>query len=53
MAGQKKTTISLDVETHNLLCTLGHKGETFDKIVRRLIAFYQKYKEKGAISDEF
>jgi len=33
-----KTTIQLDLETKNKLDKFGHKGETYDQIVQRLLA---------------
>lgn len=31
------TTVSLDEETKEMLRRLGHKGESYDEIIRRLI----------------
>jgi hypothetical protein len=45
---RKRTTISLFEDTYRRLCSIGHKQETFDQIVRRLIEFYEKHQQKGA-----
>lgn len=36
-AKHKTTTIKVSDETHEALCELGKKGETFDEIIQRLI----------------
>ena len=36
------TTIKIKKETHTVLCALGHKGETFDDLIRRLIEIYKR-----------
>lgn len=35
--GRKVTTIQVSKETRDLLRKVGHKGETYDQIIRRLI----------------
>ena len=33
-------TINIKDETHTELCEVGHKGESFDTVINKLIAFY-------------
>jgi len=38
------TTIKINIETREELKKLGRKGETYDKIIKRLIECYKKQK---------
>ncbi|HLM90539.1 MAG TPA: hypothetical protein VK424_00560 [Thermoplasmata archaeon] len=42
------TTIQLDVATRDQLRSLGHKGETYDSVIRRLLkaARYSEFMEE-------
>ena len=42
------TTIQITKETREMLKSLGRKGETYDEIIRRLIALAEKAEKEGS-----
>lgn len=46
MASADLTTIAVSRETRDLLRRYGHKGQTYDDVIRLLIASYDEFMEE-------
>lgn len=46
MAKEDVTTIQLSIETRNQLKELGKKGETYDEIIKKLLALVKDCEKK-------